>query len=234
MRHRKLVVVLLIPVLFLLTQNNHSGKSALIIDSINQEGFKTKSIDLLSRNGYSVDYYSGEEVSVEFLKNVPTGYDLYIFRVHSTCINNRTWVFSGEKYQANSYPILQIAELVHKAKPSQESGYLFAVSPEFIQEYNKDGFKDGIVLMMGCEGLCVNDLAEAFCEEGASIYVSWDGNVCLKHTDRAFLSIIESICARKSTILEALEHAQNQIGRDPVYHSSLNYYKMEPDSHKVS
>ena len=234
MKRQKLAVVLLIPVLFILTQNNSSVKSAIIVDSINQEGFKTKSIDLLSSNDYSVEYYSGEEVSVEFLKNIPTGYDLYIFRVHSTCINNRTWVFSGEKYQAKSYPILQIAELVHKAKPSQESGYLFAVSPEFIQEYNKDGFKDGIVLMMGCQGLCVNDLADAFCEEGASIYVSWDGNVCLKHTDRAFLSIIESICARKSTILEALDYAQNQIGCDPVYHSSLNYLTLEHDSHKVS
>jgi len=234
LKHRKLIVVLLIPVLFLLTQNNHSGKSALIIDSINQEDFKTKSIDLFSSNGYSVEYYSGEEVSVEFLKNVPTGYDLYVFRVHSTCINKRTWIFSGENYQANSYPILQIAELIHKAKPSQESGYLFAVSPEFIQEYNKDGFKDGIVLMMGCEGLCINDLAEAFCEEGASIYVSWDGNVCLKHTDRAFLSIIESICTRKSTVIEALEYAQKQVGNDPVYHSSLNYLILGYDSQKVS
>ena len=228
------MVILLIPVLFILTQNNPSGKSAIILDSINQEGFKTESIDLLSSNGYSVEYYSGEEVSVEFLKNIPTGYELYIFRVHSTCINNRTWVFSGEKYKADSYPILQIAGLIHKARPSQESGYLFAVSPEFIQEYNKDGFKNGIILMMGCQGLYVNDLANAFCEEGASIYVSWDGNVCLKHTDLAFLSIIESICARKSTIIEALEYTQNQIGNDPVYHSSLNYHKLGYDSQKVS
>lgn len=226
MKHKKLVFVLLIPVLFILAQVNHSGKSAVIIDPIDKEGFKKQSTDLLSSNGYSLEYYSGEEVTIEFLKSIPAGHDLYIFRVHSTCINNRTWVFSGEKYQANSYPVLQLAELVHKAKPSQESDYLFAVSPEFIQGYNKDGFKEGVILMMGCEGLCISDLAQAFCEEGAIIYVSWDGNVCLEHTDRAFLSILESICTRKYTIIEALEHAQKQIGDDPVYHSSLNYYPM--------
>ena len=192
------------------------------------------SSELLQKTGYQVNVVSGDDVTIDYLMNIPRDSDLYIFRVHSTCIDNRTWVFSGERYKANSYPILQIAGLIHKAKPSQESGYLFAVSPEFIQEYNKGGFKDGVVLMMGCEGLCVNDLANAFCEEGASIYVSWDGNVCLSHTDRAFLSIIESICERKSTILEALEYTQNQIGNDPVYHYSLNYHKLGYDSQKVS
>jgi len=224
LKHKKLVVFLLISVLFILSQSDHLGKSAVIIDTINNEGFKTQSTNLLSSNGYSVEYYLGEEVTIDLLKSIPAGYDLYVFRVHSTCINNRTWVFSGEKYQANSYPILQITELIHKAKPSLESDYLFAVSPEFIQEYNKNGFKDGVVLMMGCEGLCISDLAEAFCEEGAIIYVSWDGNVCLKHTDQAFLSILESICTRKTTIIKAIDYAQAQIGRDPVYHSSLNYY----------
>lgn len=227
MRHKKLVVFLIIPVLFIITQNINSSKSAVIIDPIVQKGFESRATDLLSRNGYNVEYYSGDEVTIDFLKQIPAEQDLYIFRVHSTCINNRTWVFSGEKYQTNSYPILQLAGLIHKAKPSHISNYMFAVSPEFFQEYNKNRFKDGIVLMMGCDGLYTHDLAEAFCEEGATIYVSWDGKVCLEHTDRVFLSILESICMRKSTILGAIEYAQNQIGRDPVYNSLLDYYSLE-------
>lgn len=227
MKHKKLVIVVLIPLLILLSQSNHSAKTAVVIDPIDQEGFEAQSTDLLSSNGYNVEYYSGEEVTVTFLKNIPPEQDLYIFRVHSTCINNRTWLFSGEKYQTNSYPILQIAGLIHKAKPSYETDYLFAVSPEFIHEFNKDRFKDGMVLMMGCDGLCVSDLANAFCEQGASIYVSWDGKVCLEHTDKAFLSILNSICTRKSTIIEALEYAKDHIGPDPVYYSSLYYYILE-------
>ena len=226
LKHKKLIILLFIPVLFLLRQSNQSDKSVIIIDPINEEGFETKSTKLLSSNGYHLEYYSGEEVSVEFLKNIPVEYDLYLFRVHSTCINNRTWVFSGEHNQVNSYPILQLSELIHKEKPSWNAEYLFAVSPEFIQEYNRHCFKDSAILMMGCEGLCSSDLANAFCEEGAIIYVSWDSNVCLEHTDAAFLSILESICIRKSSIIDAIEYTKNQIGNDPVYRSILNYYSL--------
>ena len=211
------------------------NKTVIIIDPLSDEsGFRTQSSKLLNDAGYNVTYFSGEDVTIEFLKNIPSQCDLYIFRVHSTCINNRTWVFTGEKYRAGSYPLLQLADLIHKAKPSLGSSYYFAVSPEFIQQYNRDSFKDGTILMMGCEGLDTDDLAEAFCLEGAAIYVSWDGNVCLQHTDQAFLAILESLCKNRSTIIESIEYAKTHVGRDPVYYSSLNYYAREHGSRKVS
>ena len=225
--NKKIAIVLLIPICFYLTQRITETRSAIIIDPINNGEFQHQSIELLSSNGYKVEYVAGGNVTVEYLKNLPT-HDLYIFRVHSTCVYNRTWIFTGEKYRTNSYPILQITDLIHKAKPSHESDYLFAVSPEFIQQFNEDGFKDGVVLMMGCDGLIINDLAEAFCTEGASIYVSWDGNVCLEHTDQAILALLESLCLRKTTILDAIRYAQNQVGHDPVYYSQLNYYSLDP------
>ncbi len=231
--NKKIAIILLIPICLYLTQRLTDNKSAIIIDPINSDEFKRQSIELLSSNGYEVEYVSGGNVTVEYLKNIPS-HDLYIFRVHSTCVSNRTWIFTGEKYRTNSYPILQLTDLIHKAKPSRESDYLFAVSPEFIQRFNEDGFKDGVVLMMGCDGLSKNDLAEAFCTEGASIYVSWDGNVCLEHTDQAFLALLESMCLRETTIMGAIQYAQTHVGRDPVYYSSLNYYSLDPRYLKVS
>ena len=167
-------------------------KSAIVIDSISMNSeFRTRSLDLLSENGYQTVYVSGEEVTVEFFKNLPKK-DLYIFRVHSTCINKRTWIFTGEKYSPEKYPVLQLTDLIHRARTSINSSHYFCVSPEFIQEYNNDGFTGAVILMMGCEGLSADDLAYTFYNEGATAYISWDGYISLEHTDQAFLALIES------------------------------------------
>ena len=230
MKHKPIIATVIVILLMLLYQGyNVNQKTAVIIDPINDKsGFTSKSTQLLTENGYKVTVVSGGNVTIQYLKNLPENHDIYIFRVHSTCINNRTWIFSGEKYRTESYPLMQLADLVHKAKPSLESSYYFAVSPELIQQYNPDGFKNSIILMMGCEGLSSTDLAEAFCREGASTYVSWDGNVCLEHTDTAFLALLESICIENVSITESLSVVYSKIGNDPVYRSTLKAY---PEPH---
>ncbi|MCW4012417.1 MAG: hypothetical protein NWF07_05410 [Candidatus Bathyarchaeota archaeon] len=226
MKRQSLIIAAIIMVTILLYQGvKPTQKKAIIIDPINEESeFKTRSTNLLTENGYTVTYISGEEVTVKLLKNLPKDHDIYIFRVHSTCINNRTWIFSGEKYKTESHPLLQLADLVHRARPSLTSAYYFAVSPELIQQYNPDCFTDSIILMMGCEGLATNDMADAFCSEGASTYVSWDGNVCLEHTDQTILALLESLCIEKTSIIDAVNHAYTQTGADPVYLSVLKVY----------
>lgn len=218
-------LIALAVVLFLSLNASAPQKRAIIIDPLNHDSeFKSSAIEILHQSGYSIEYISSNNVTIHLLSDLPENYDLYVFRVHSTCINNRTWIFSGEKYQTNRYPILQLSDLIHKARPSYDSDYFFAVSPEFLQYYNQDSFKNGVVLMMGCAGLCSIDLAEAFCGEGASIYVSWDDNVSLEHTDKTFLSLLDSYCLNKTTIIEAITYAFEQNGVDPIYGSNLDYY----------
>lgn len=227
LRRSILVLVFFLSITALIYHNASSQKSAIIIDTISDESeFKTQSIRVLTKSGYYVKYLSGEQVTVEFLKNIPKSQEIYIWRVHSTNINNRTWIFTGEKYQTNSYPLLQLTDMIHRARPSLGSAYYFVVSPEFIQQYNPDGFRDGIILMMGCDGLSKTDLAQVFCVEGAAIYVSWDGNVCLQHTDQAFLAVLKSLCIGKQPIIESVEDAKTRVGPDPVYYSSLAYYTL--------
>jgi len=228
LKRKSLIIPVIIVTVFLLYQGvKPNPKTAIIIDPINEESeFKTKSMNLLKDNGYKITYISGEEVTVKLLKNLPKDHDIYIFRVHSTCINNRTWIFSGEKYQTESHSLMQLADLVHKARPSLTSAYYFAVSPELIKKYNPDSFTNSIILMMGCKGLVTNDLADAFCSEGASTYVSWDGNVCLEHTDQAYIALLEAICTEKSSISMAINHVSSTIGSDPVYLSVLKAYSL--------
>ncbi len=234
---KKLVALLFTSICIVLVfqQLTLNTKTAVIIDSIASDpNFKKNSIEILTKNGFTIQYISGKNVTVESLKNIPVKKDLYIFRVHSTCINNHTWIFTGEKYRADSYPILQLIDLIHKAKPSLESGYYFCISPDFIQEYNRGSFKDGAILMMGCEGLSSDDLAEAFCSQGAVAYVSWNGNVCLQHTDKAFITLIDALCTRKLSISESIAYTEAIIGDDPIYYSALKYYPEEHGYLKVS
>ena len=228
MKKKLLVIATIVAMIILNFGLQRDQKTAIIIDPINNESeFKTQAIQLLTENGYKTTYIASGNVTVNLMKNLPPDYDLYIFRVHSTCINNRTWIFTGETYNSQKYPLMQLADLVHKAKPSLESSYCFAVSPELITQYN-EGFNDGLVLMMGCEGLSSNDMASAFCDEGASNYVSWTGNVCLEHTDQAFLAFLETYCTGKTTLTDTITNISVTVGADPVYHSVLRAYKTGP------
>jgi len=56
--------------------------------------------------------------------------------------------------------------------------------------------------------------------------VSWDGNVCLEHTDQAYIALLEAICTEKSSISMAINHVSSTIGSDPVYLSVLKAYSL--------
>ncbi len=228
--NKKIIATAFIAILVLLSYGiPRDQKIALIIDPINDASdFTQKATALLTENGYKITIISGENVTVQLMKNLPPDHDIYILRVHSTCINNRTWIFTGETYDTQKYPLMQLADLIHRARPSLDSGYYFAVSPELIAQYNQDSFKGGTILMMGCEGLSYNDMAMAFCDEGASNYVSWSGNVCLEHTDQAFLALIETHYSEKTPLNDSITHVASAIGADPVYHSVLRAYKTSP------
>ena len=64
---------------------------------------------LLEQAGYSVDYYPGEEVTVDFYRQLPTlGYDLVLLRAHSGLINGgegdgEAFLFTNEPYSQTGY-----------------------------------------------------------------------------------------------------------------------------------
>ncbi|GAG23053.1 unnamed protein product, partial [marine sediment metagenome] len=65
-----------------------SGPRAVIVDqlSLSQRNpdFTASATDILEQADYTVDYFPGEQVTVDFYRNLPThGYDLIILRVHS-------------------------------------------------------------------------------------------------------------------------------------------------------
>jgi hypothetical protein len=85
-------------------------------------------------------------------------------------------------------------------------------------------FDDTVIIMMGCEGIYLPDLAEAFIDKGASAYLAWDASVNLDYVDEATPCLIRQLCSEKATIKEAVDSTMVDIGPDPKYGAELQYY----------
>jgi hypothetical protein len=193
------------------------------IDPLNADdpGFHGEAMEIFSRERYVFDAVLGEDVTVEYLRRLPPGYDLVILRVHSTVNGDMVWFFTGEEYSPERYVLEQLADEVHPARPSMGSRRLFAVGADYVNHFLKDRFKSSTVLVMGCDGARATDLAQAFIDNGAELYISWDGPVSLSHTDQAFTCLLAAIVRDGMSAEEAVAHAMKAVGPDPDYNSNL-------------
>jgi len=91
-----------------------AGPRAAIVDQLSltqpHSTFVETATGMLEQAGYAVDYFPGEEVTVEFYRGLPPwGHELIIFRVHSALgrVGDRpaNWVtlFTSESYDKTLY-----------------------------------------------------------------------------------------------------------------------------------
>jgi len=203
-----------------------SAVKVAYIDPLHAEspGFYDDVNALFSGDRYVFDPTLGEAVTVEHLRRIPIGYDLIIFRVHSTVNDDMVWFFTGEEYSPDKFVLEQLVDEVHPARPSLGSKRLFAVGADFVNHFMVDRFQGSMILMMGCDGIRSTDLAEAFIDNGAELYVSWDGPVTLEHTDLAFSCLLRALMEDGMNPEKAVAYAMNTVGRDPDYNSSLSCF----------
>lgn len=196
------------------------------IDPLHTEdpGFYLEALKIFSREGYDFDAFLGEAVTVEYLRRLPAGYDLVILRVHSTVNGDMVWLFTGEEYSHDRYMLEQLADEVHPARPSVGSRRLFAVGADFVNHFMNDRFRGSTVLLMGCDGARATDLAQAFIDNGAELYVSWDGPVSLEHTDQAFTCMLWAMTEDGMSPEAAVSLTMEKVGRDPKFNSSICKY----------
>jgi len=187
-------------------------------------GFHGEALEIFSREGYSLDAVLGEAVTVEYMRRLPAKYDIVVFRVHSTVNNDMVWLFTGEKYSQNKYVLEQLADEVHPARPSLGSHRLFAVGADFVNHFMKNRFRGSTVLVMGCDGVTSTDLAQAFIDNGAELYVGWDGPVSIEHTDQTFICVLTAMVEGEMSPREATVYAMDAVGRDTDYNSTLTCF----------
>jgi hypothetical protein len=215
-----------------------SQLKAAIVDQLSltfpNQTFIETATNTLEQAGYAVDYYAGEEVTVEFYRNLPThGYKIIILRVHSTAttaqgIEAPVALFTSERYSQTKYVYEQLNDQLGRVGFSAEERQMgieyFGLTYLFVTQSMKGSFQNTIVIMMGCEGLENPLMAKAFAEKGAKVYISWNQPVSASHTDTATVSLLQKLVVEKQTIKQAVHSTMTEVGLDPTYGSMLGYY----------
>lgn len=88
-------------------------------------------------------------------------------------------------------------------------------------------FQHTIIIMMGCSTAYKSDMAEAFVQKGASVYLGWSATVDLDYVDKATLSLISNLCAKDMPVEQALVEMVAEVGLTPDYHARPKYYPAE-------
>jgi hypothetical protein len=206
---------------------------AAIVDHLSlswpNPAFVKESTDILNGAGYSVDYYKGEQVTVEFYRNLPThGYKLIVLRAHSAYIHKylSLAIFTSEPYSKKRYVYEQLRNRVASGymQPYREGDPRYLVITDKFVRFTMEGsFNDAVIVMMGCTGIkrCA---ATAFLRKGARAYIGWDAPVSADHTDRATKELLKHLLVENKTISEAVSRTMKHVGREPKYKGTLLFW----------
>jgi hypothetical protein len=214
---------------------------AAILDQLSltipNQTFIETATNTLEQAGYTVDYYPGENITVQFYRNLPTHeYRLIILRVHSTATNpdateGPVTLFTSERYDRTKYVYEQLTDqlvMVAFSQDEMNKGITyFGINPPFLTGSMNSRFQNTIIIMMGCEGLDNTLMAQAFIQKGAKVYISWDKPVSASHTDTAIIHLLQHFLMEKTTLKESVRQTFKEIGFDPIYKSLLIYYPLK-------
>ena len=211
-------------------------KTAAIVDQLSltvpNPEFIESARSLLHEAGYLVDYYPGEEVTVEFYRNLPThDYDLIILRVHSAGVRqegvDRVNLFTSDLVTSvpddlkPGYWEEGRAGLLRVVAYSDDGPEYFGIPPSFIESSMRGKFRDTTVVMMGCDGLRFARLGEAFLKKGANSFISWNQPVSASHTDAATERLLHNLFLEGLPAQEAVTQTMADVGPDPFWGAEL-------------
>jgi hypothetical protein len=229
---------------------------AAIVDQLSltfpNPAFAQEARSMLEGAGYAVDYYPGEEATVEFYRDLPRqDYELLILRVHSALLKSLTprpgvsqavveraiaavkdnvFLFTSDPYSDARYleeqTALRLVPVAYEEQALPFSGY-FGIASDFVRFSMKGRFDGATVILMGCDGLTFDATAAAFIERGAGAVVGWKGLVSAAHTDAATESLLQHLVVDRHGLREAVTQAMTEVGPDPAYGSELLIYPPE-------
>jgi len=226
---------------------NGSQYRAAIVDQLYllepNPTFIAEATQMMESYGFTVDLWQGEEITVDFYRELPKqGYKLIVLRVHSGLLLSleeegvepleNTYLFTGEKYATTKYISEQLPDEVSNALMFEAYPLVFAVNSEFIKDA-KGNFDNTAIIAMGCESYYFDDMAIAFIEKKASVYIGWSRLVSLEYVDTATLDLLGNLCTENMTISQGTARTMAEIGHDPYFHSYLKYYPAESGSKKI-
>jgi hypothetical protein len=215
-----------------------TGLRAAIVDQLSLTQPSPTFIDAVTKTlqgaGYAVEYYPGEDVTVEFYRTFPAQpYDLVIYRVHSALGRENgkpaDWVtlFTADAYRETWYVDEQKTRRLSKVSYYENGPPYFGIMPDFVKSSMKGNLQGSTVVLMGCDGLATDTIAKALVEKGAKAVVSWNGLVTGDHTDEAAEQLLRHLATEGLPLEEAVEKTAEEVGPDPAYGSVLRLYPPE-------
>ena len=212
-------------------------RTAVIVDQLSltfaNPSFAETATDTLEQAGYAVDYFPGEQVTVDLYRNLPTeDYDLMILRVHSGMAEEadlttgekttREYValFTGEPYSHDKYADEPIGRL-GRATYYEGAPPLFGIGPDFITHSMRGSFDKTLIVLMGCDGLRSPRTGQAFLDKGASAFVGWSRSVSASHSDATTLRLLEKLLIEGLPVADAVAQTAADVGPDPLYGAEL-------------
>lgn len=226
-------------------ESSHEPRAAIVdqlyaFDYPNQE-FIEQVTDTLASYGFQVDLYQGDEVTVNFYRNLASrGHQLIILRTHSGLIKQKgadevkTSLFTSEGYSRIKYVREQLNEELVKASVGEGYPFYFAIDSKFITRRMKGNFDDTVIVITGCSGLYFDDLAQAFIEKGASTYLAWNHAVGADYVDGATIALVRNLCIDRLTIDQAVAKTMAEKGRDPEQGAVLKYYPKDSGNKTIA
>lgn len=219
-----------------------SPPRAAIVDQLSltfpNPDFRQEATALLEQVGYEVDYFPGEEVTLDLFRDLPThGYGHLILRVHSTAVlreasgatsTDEIFLFTGQPYSRTAYADERIAgHLVRTHYSEDDPRYYFGIAPSFIRSKMNGDLDGATVIAMGCDSLDSDAIASAFVDKGAETVIGWDGGVSATHTDAATEHLLRYLLVDNMEPGEAVAQTMADVGPDPSHGSKLVLYPPE-------
>ena len=210
---------------------------AAIVDQLSltapNGAFVYEATALLGTAGYDVDYFPGEQITVDFYRELPTrDYDMVLVRAHAgrrvSAEGITADLFTSEPYSSTAHVdeqrngVLKVGTYGENAPLSEA---LFTIPAEFVSSEMRGKFRDATVVLMGCDVLGGEQLAQAFVERGAKAVVGWNESVSAPHTDAATLSLLRHLLQENAPIEQATAEAREELGPDPYYGAELLLYQ---------
>ena len=212
---------------------------AVIVDQLDltfpNQDFRDQTTETLEAAGYVVDYVPGEDVTVDYFRDLPThDYDLVLLRTHVARLEDATGerpalaeIFTAEPYSTTEHVWEReqgyIGSVAYFGDEEGGEPY-FGIGPAFVLERMNGRFNGSTIVMMGCSGLFSEAMAEAFIRKGADAFVSWNDLVSAQHTDAATSLLVERMVVDELSVADATEATMAELGPDPYYDSTLLSY----------
>lgn len=234
-----LIIVIVIASSYFLLTNPETpfilgGKKAAIIDGLSTTQknvtFWQSARDMLQQADYETYYYQGGSDTIDFYRNLAKkGFQIILIRVHSALDVNSgdLAIFTNEEWDDEAASTTYFNDILYnrlaRVRVEENSTNYFGLTPDFIRALD-GSFQGTTIIMMGCDTLKTQNMADAFVKKGAKAYIGWNGPVTSEYMDEAATRLLVHLVLEKQAIPQAISRTMNETEPDPFYKSELAYY----------